>query len=51
MEEKKNFLNKASAENFVLFLEHDSVNECCTLTHTEKGVRLGEQFSLNELFS
>jgi glyoxylase-like metal-dependent hydrolase (beta-lactamase superfamily II) len=51
MEEKKNFLNKASAENFVLFLEHDSVNECCTLTQTEKGVRLGEQFSFNELFS
>ena len=51
MEEKKNFLNKASNENFVLFLEHDSVNECCTLTQTEKGVRLGEQFSFNELFS
>ncbi len=51
MEEKKNFLNKASDENFVLFLEHDSVNECCTLTQTEKGVRLGEQFSFNELFS
>jgi len=51
MEEKKNFLNKASAENYVLFLEHDSVNECCTLTQTEKGVRLKEQFSFNELFS
>jgi glyoxylase-like metal-dependent hydrolase (beta-lactamase superfamily II) len=51
MEEKKNFLNKASNENFILFLEHDSVNECCTLTQTEKGVRLGEQFSFNELFS
>jgi glyoxylase-like metal-dependent hydrolase (beta-lactamase superfamily II) len=51
MEEKKNFLHKASDENFVLFLEHDSVNECCTLTQTEKGVRLGEQFSFNELFS
>jgi glyoxylase-like metal-dependent hydrolase (beta-lactamase superfamily II) len=51
MEEKKNFLFKASAENYVLFLEHDSVNECCTLTQTEKGVRLGEQFRFNELFS
>jgi glyoxylase-like metal-dependent hydrolase (beta-lactamase superfamily II) len=51
MEEKKNFLNKASNENYVLFLEHDSANECCTLTQTEKGVRLGEQFSFNELFS
>jgi glyoxylase-like metal-dependent hydrolase (beta-lactamase superfamily II) len=51
MEEKKNFLTKASEENFVLFLEHDSVNECCNLIQTEKGVRLGEQFSFNELFS
>lgn len=51
MEEKKKFLNKASAENYVLFLEHDSVNECCNLIQTEKGVRLGEQFSFNELFS
>ena len=51
MEEKKNFLNKASAENYVLFLEHDSVNECCNLIQTEKGVRLKEQFSFNELFS
>jgi glyoxylase-like metal-dependent hydrolase (beta-lactamase superfamily II) len=51
MEEKRNFLNKASNENYVLFLEHDSVNECCTLTQTEKGVRLKEQFSFNELFS
>jgi glyoxylase-like metal-dependent hydrolase (beta-lactamase superfamily II) len=51
MEEKKNFLNKASADNYVLFLEHDSVNECCSLIQTEKGVRLKEQFSFNELFS
>ena len=51
MEEKKNFLTKASDENYVLFLEHDSVNECCSLIQTEKGVRLKEQFSFNELFS
>lgn len=51
MEEKKNFLNKASEENYVLFLEHDSINECCNLIQTEKGVRLGEQFGFSELFS
>lgn len=51
MTEKKNFLNKASTENYVLFLEHDSVNECCTLIQTEKGVRLNEKFSFNELFT
>lgn len=50
IEEKGNFLNKATDENFVLFLEHDSVNECATLKHTEKGIRLDNTFRFNELF-
>ena len=47
--EKEAFLKKAAAENFVLFFEHDSVNECCTVTETEKGVRLDKTFKLSEL--
>jgi glyoxylase-like metal-dependent hydrolase (beta-lactamase superfamily II) len=47
--EKGTFLEKAAAENYVLFLEHDSVNECCTLQPTEKGVRLAETFALSSL--
>jgi glyoxylase-like metal-dependent hydrolase (beta-lactamase superfamily II) len=47
--EKKIFLNEAVANNYVLFLEHDPVNECCTLQQTEKGVRLGETFNLSAL--
>ena len=39
MKEKSKFLNHAAQHDYVLFLEHDSVNECCTLQHTEKGVR------------
>ena len=49
LSEKAKFLNRAADENFVLFFEHDSVNECCTLQHAEKGVRLQEAFSFNEL--
>lgn len=49
LEEKGSFLNTAATENFVLFLEHDSVNECCTLQHTEKGVRLAETFAFSSL--
>ena len=49
LSEKAKFLNRAADENFVLFFEHDSINECCTLKHTEKGVRLKETFSFNEL--
>jgi glyoxylase-like metal-dependent hydrolase (beta-lactamase superfamily II) len=47
--EKKLFLTEAVAENYILYLEHDSVNECCTLQQTEKGIRLKETFKLNEI--
>jgi glyoxylase-like metal-dependent hydrolase (beta-lactamase superfamily II) len=49
LEEKGSFLDTAATENFILFLEHDSVNECCTLQHTEKGVRLAETFAFSSL--
>ncbi|NVK28118.1 MAG: MBL fold metallo-hydrolase [Flavobacteriia bacterium] len=49
LDEKAKFLNLAADEDFVLFLEHDSVNECCTVKHSEKGVRLNTTFSFNEL--
>ena len=48
--EKEKFLSKAANENLILFLEHDSVNECATVTNTEKGVRLDETFKFSELF-
>jgi glyoxylase-like metal-dependent hydrolase (beta-lactamase superfamily II) len=50
MGEKEIFLNNAADKEFVLFLEHDSVNECCTLQNTEKGVRLKDSFSFSEIF-
>ncbi len=50
LEEKGTFLTRAVDEEFVLFLEHDPVNECATLQMTEKGVRLKETFSFSELF-
>lgn len=46
LKEKKAFLTEAATQNYMLYLEHDPVNECCTLQHTEKGVRLAETFSL-----
>ncbi len=51
MTEKEQFLKRAVDEEFVLFLEHDSVNECCTLQMTEKGVRLKDTFKFEELFT
>jgi glyoxylase-like metal-dependent hydrolase (beta-lactamase superfamily II) len=50
LDEKEKFLNKAADENYVLFLQHDSQNELCTVKHTEKGVRLDEVFAFREVF-
>jgi glyoxylase-like metal-dependent hydrolase (beta-lactamase superfamily II) len=49
MKEKAAFLEEAAANDYVLFLEHDPINECCTVQMTEKGVRLNETFKLSEL--
>jgi hypothetical protein len=48
--EKEIFMKRAADEEFILFFEHDSVNECCTVQHTEKGIRLKETFTLKEYF-
>lgn len=49
--EKKTFLKKAADEEYFLFLEHDAHQEICTLQHTEKGVRLKNTYSFDEIFS
>jgi glyoxylase-like metal-dependent hydrolase (beta-lactamase superfamily II) len=49
LDEKKKFLEEAAANEYVIFLEHDSQNECCTVKMTEKGVRLDQTFKLSEL--
>lgn len=50
LEEKGQFLTTAVEKEFVLFLEHDHVNECATLQHTERGVRLKDTFRFTDLF-
>ncbi|MGI4020034.1 MAG: MBL fold metallo-hydrolase [Janthinobacterium lividum] len=47
--EKKAFLEEAADQNYILFLEHDPENECCTVKRTEKGIRLDETFKLSEI--
>ncbi|HUQ65732.1 MAG TPA: MBL fold metallo-hydrolase [Flavitalea sp.] len=47
--EKKLFLEEASAKNYILFFEHDPVNECCEVQLTEKGIRSSRTFMLHEL--
>jgi len=49
LDEKSKFLKEAADKGYVLFFEHDPVNECCTVKHTEKGVRVDEVFPLSAL--
>jgi len=50
MPEKAKFLNAAADHNYYLFLEHDAHNQIITVEHTEKGVRLKEVFTCEEIF-
>jgi glyoxylase-like metal-dependent hydrolase (beta-lactamase superfamily II) len=47
--EKAKFLNAAADNNYYLFLEHDAHNEIITVEKTEKGVRLKEVFSCDDI--
>ncbi|MCA0131248.1 MBL fold metallo-hydrolase [Winogradskyella alexanderae] len=51
LDEKEKFLNMAADNNYYLFLEHDAHNEIITVQHTEKGVRLKEIYTCNEIFN
>jgi glyoxylase-like metal-dependent hydrolase (beta-lactamase superfamily II) len=51
MDEKEAFLNTAAENDYILFFEHDPINECCTIQKTDKGVRAKETFMLENLFN
>ncbi|MDA3615592.1 MBL fold metallo-hydrolase [Polluticaenibacter yanchengensis] len=46
--EKKLFLEDVAANNYIIYLEHDPANECCTLQQTEKGIRVLNTGSLSD---
>ncbi|WP_264560582.1 MBL fold metallo-hydrolase [Flavobacterium sp. N2270] len=49
MDEKEIFLKAAADNNYYLWLEHDAHNQIITVQHTEKGVRLKDVFTCNEI--
>jgi glyoxylase-like metal-dependent hydrolase (beta-lactamase superfamily II) len=51
LDEKESFLNMAADNNFYLFLEHDAHNEIITVQKTEKGVRLKDVFTTQDIFN
>ncbi|HNA96275.1 MAG TPA: MBL fold metallo-hydrolase [Chitinophagaceae bacterium] len=49
LHEKKAFFQEALEGDYILFFEHDPVNECCTLQQTEKGIRPKAFFKLEDI--
>ena len=49
LKEKKSFLQEAAENQYILYLEHDPVNECCMVKHTDKGVRIDTTFILEDI--
>ncbi len=50
MDEKAKFLKNVADNDYLIFFEHDHVNELCSLKNTDKGVRLNETFSFTDVF-
>ena len=50
MEEKEKFLKQCVDNDYLLFLEHDAHHELASVKMTERGVKLDETFSFNEVF-
>lgn len=51
LDEKEHFLNLAADNAYYLFLEHDAHNQIITVKHTEKGVRLDNVFTCEDMFN
>ncbi|MCI0921766.1 MBL fold metallo-hydrolase [Sphingobacterium rhinopitheci] len=49
MDERQSYWQEIVDKEYILFLEHDSVNECCTLQNTEKGIRVKDIFKLTDI--
>ncbi len=49
LKEKKEFLNEALSNNYILYSEHDIFHQCASLKPTSKGPRVKDFFKLNEV--
>ena len=51
LKEKEVFLEESINNDYIFYFYHDLENECCTLKHTEKGIRADEIFPLGKISS
>lgn len=49
MQERQSYWQEAVDKEYILFLEHDPIHECCTLQNTEKGIRVKDIFKLSDI--
>ncbi len=49
LHEKRSFLQEAANNDYILYFEHDPVNECCTVQMTDRGVRKKDCFTLSDI--
>jgi glyoxylase-like metal-dependent hydrolase (beta-lactamase superfamily II) len=49
LEDKTRFYKESVDNEYIIFLEHDLYNECCTLQQTDKGVKVKETFKLEKV--
>jgi glyoxylase-like metal-dependent hydrolase (beta-lactamase superfamily II) len=49
LNEKKSFLKEAVEGDYILFFEHDPVNECCNLQQTDRGIRPKDFLKLEDI--
>lgn len=51
MPEKTTFLQSALAEDFYIMFEHDAHNQMARVEQTERGIRIAETFTCEEIFA
>lgn len=49
LNEKEIFLNEAVEKDFILFFEHDPINECGTVMKTDRGFKKKDVFTLTQI--
>ncbi|MFD1167126.1 MBL fold metallo-hydrolase [Sphingobacterium daejeonense] len=49
MQERQDYWKEIVDNEYIMFLEHDSVHECAILQYTEKGIRLKDTFKLSDI--
>ena len=50
MRDRQLFLDEAISKNYILFFEHDPVNECCTVAKNERGTFVADKvFKLSDI--